>query len=75
MPSEAEALDRYEAALGRPVRDLLWYEVLAGFRFGIVFMRAAQLMAAPGDGATPVMERVNPVTGMLARMLALPAPS
>ena len=75
FPSEAEAVAHYEEALGRPLQDLLWYEVLAGFRFGIVFMRAAQLMMAPKDGAPPAMERVNPVTGMLARMLELPAPT
>ncbi len=75
MPSEADARAHYEQALGRPVRDLLYYEVLAGFRFGIVFMRAAQLIPRPDGDPVPAMERINPVTGMLARMLDLPDPT
>ena len=75
FPSEADARAHYEAALGRPLRDMRFYEVLAGFRFGIIFIRAAALMraAAPDDGGT--FERINPVTTMLAATLDLPDPA
>ena len=74
FPSEADARAHYEAALGRPLRDMRFYEVLAGFRFGIIFIRAAALMrtAAPDDDGT--FERINPVTTMLAATLGLPDP-
>jgi aminoglycoside phosphotransferase (APT) family kinase protein len=75
FPTDAEAQRHYESALGRPLRDRQWYEALAGFRFGIIFIRAATLMRSGGadDGGT--FERVNPVTSMLARMLDLPDPA
>ncbi len=75
FPSEADARAHYEAALGRPLRDMRFYEVLAGFRFGIIFIRAAALMRAadPDDGGT--FERINPVTTMLAATLDLPDPA
>jgi aminoglycoside phosphotransferase (APT) family kinase protein len=74
FPSDREAQAHYEAALGRPLQDRHWYEVLAGFRFGIIFIRAATLMRSDA-GDTGTFERVNPVTTMLARMLELPDPA
>ena len=62
-------------ALGRPLTDSLFYEVLAGFRFGVVFIRAAALMRAADPADAGAFERVNPVTSMLAAMLELPDPA
>lgn len=75
FPSEAEARAHYESALGRPLTDSLFYDVLAGFRFGIVFIRAAALMRAADPSDAGAFERVNPVTTMLAAMLDLPDPT
>jgi len=75
FPTDAEAQTHYERALGRSLQDRPYYEVLAGFRFGIVYMRAAQLIRPPGGDPPPTMERINPVTAMLARMLDLPDPA
>lgn len=75
FPSEAEARAQYEDALGRPLTDGLFYDVLAGFRFGIVFIRAATLMRAANPSDAGAFERINPVTTMLAAMLDLPDPA
>jgi aminoglycoside phosphotransferase (APT) family kinase protein len=73
FPPKAEAIATYEAALGRPMERLDWYETLAGFRFGIIFIRAAALSSDIGDPGT--FGRVNPVTTMLAADLGLPDPA
>lgn len=75
FPDGAEARAHYEAALGRPLTDSLFYEVLAAFRFGIVFIRAASLMRAADPADAGSFERVNPVTSMLAATLDLPDPA
>jgi aminoglycoside phosphotransferase (APT) family kinase protein len=73
FPPKADAIATYEAALGRPMERLGWYETLAGFRFGIIFIRAAALAGAdPGPGG---MGQLNPVTTMLAAGLGLPDPA
>ena len=73
FPTRAEAVAHYEAALGRPLERLDWYEALGAFRFGIVFIRAAALAGAdPGPGG---MGQLNPVTTMLAADLGLPDPA
>ncbi len=48
FPDEADALAVYERQLGRPVDDLLWYEVFAALRSGAVMVRAARLLARLG---------------------------
>lgn len=73
FPSKAEAIATYEAALGRRLERLEWYETLAAFRFGIIFLRAAALSMGGGDAAA--FGRVNPVTTMLAADLGLPDPA
>ena len=75
FPTEADARAQYEEALGRPLTDGLFYDVLAAFRFGVVFIRAAALMRAGDPVDAGAFERVNPVTTMLASMLDLPDPA
>ncbi|GAA4091989.1 phosphotransferase family protein [Actinomadura miaoliensis] len=44
FPSYAETVARYEELLGRPVRDLAYYEVLSGFKFAVIMARVGQAM-------------------------------
>jgi aminoglycoside phosphotransferase (APT) family kinase protein len=76
FPDDATTVAMYEEALGRSTRDVLWYDVLGGFRFGIIVLRAARGMRR--DGSLPAdsdFGRVNGATTLLARMLDLPAPA
>ena len=47
-PSRAALVARYEAALGRPVQDLHWYEVFAHLRSGAVVLRIAAVLESAG---------------------------
>jgi aminoglycoside phosphotransferase (APT) family kinase protein len=52
FPDRAGMVAIYEAALGRAVGDLRWYEVFAHVRSGAIVVRAAQLMQEAGmDGS------------------------
>ncbi|GAA2423576.1 phosphotransferase family protein [Actinomadura vinacea] len=44
FPPYAETVARYEELLGRPVRDLGYYEVLSGFKFSVIMARVGQAM-------------------------------
>ncbi|GAA1583369.1 phosphotransferase family protein [Actinomadura kijaniata] len=70
FPSHAETVERYEALLGRPVRDLGYYEVLSGFKFSCIMARIGQAMIdfgwiEPGDA----FPHDNNCTRLLARIL------
>src|ERR1700723_2009071 len=41
--SHDETIERYTEIIGRPLRDLFFYEVFAGFRFAAIFVRLAEL--------------------------------
>ena len=76
LPGRAETVDRFEALTGRPVRNLEWYEVFAGFRFAVIMARIAQLFVAfgmpvPHEG----WDRDNSATRLLARLIDVPAPA
>ncbi len=74
---EATAL-RYQELTGFAIRHLHYYEVFAGFRFGVIMLRLAQQMSTYGllDQATGrAFERNNTVTRLLAQLLDLPEPS
>jgi aminoglycoside phosphotransferase (APT) family kinase protein len=75
FPDDATTVAMYEAAIGHEARDVFYYDVFAGFRFGIVVLRAARKMLA--EGRLPPesnYEHVNGCTTLLADMLGLPAP-
>jgi aminoglycoside phosphotransferase (APT) family kinase protein len=74
FPDDATTVSMYEEKLGRRVRDLFYYEVFAGFRFGLIMIRAARRTAAARADLDGVFERVNPCTRLLAGMLDLPEP-
>jgi aminoglycoside phosphotransferase (APT) family kinase protein len=44
FPSQEKTIVRYEKMLGRPVRDLNYYEILSGFKFTVIMSRIAQAM-------------------------------
>ncbi|MEU8343800.1 Predicted kinase, aminoglycoside phosphotransferase (APT) family [Actinomadura meyerae] len=44
FPSPAETVARYEELLGRPMRDMAYYEVLSGFKFSVIMARIGQAM-------------------------------
>jgi aminoglycoside phosphotransferase (APT) family kinase protein len=76
FPSRAEIVAQWEDAVGRPARDLFYYEVWGAFRFALVLIRIADQMTEYGvmpEGSG--FERNNPATQMLAKMLELPAPA
>jgi aminoglycoside phosphotransferase (APT) family kinase protein len=73
--SHDETIERYTEIIGRPLRDLFFYEVFAGFRFAAIFVRLAALVK--GSGILPEesdMAYNNLATQLLAKMLDLPAP-
>jgi aminoglycoside phosphotransferase (APT) family kinase protein len=44
FPTAAETIARYEELLGRPMRDMRFYEVLSGFKFTVIMSRIGQAM-------------------------------
>lgn len=44
FPSYGETIARYEELLGRPMRDMAYYEVLSGFKFSVIMARIGQAM-------------------------------
>jgi aminoglycoside phosphotransferase (APT) family kinase protein len=75
FPDEATTVAMWEAAVGRPAHDVHYYQVLAGFRFGIIVLRAARKMVDAGELAPEQSyERVNGATLILADLLGLPTP-
>lgn len=75
FPSRDEVLSWYAAELGRPLANLFYWEVFAGFRFACVMMRLAQMLVdnelLPPDSD---LERNNIPTQLLAGMLGLDPP-
>jgi aminoglycoside phosphotransferase (APT) family kinase protein len=70
FPGRDETVARFEAETGLVARELDWYEVFAGFRFGAVMIRVARQLAALSllpAGST--FETDNTVTRLLARLL------
>jgi aminoglycoside phosphotransferase (APT) family kinase protein len=78
FPSFEETVARYEALSGHEVRNLDFWQVFAGFRFGVIFLRIAQQMAhyeVMSSEQARKFELDNMVTQLLARLLRLPAPN
>ena len=65
----ASMLATYEAALGRPVRHLRWYEVFALLCSGSIMVRIARLLRARGVDDSWLTMR-NPTAAALERLLA-----
>lgn len=70
FPGRAETVARYEAGLGRPVADLVWYEIFALVRALAISNRQARMAAAVGARyAMPADER-NPLLALVRRRVA-----
>ena len=65
----ASMLATYEAALGRPVAPLRWFEVFAMLRSGSIMVRIARLLAARGVDDS-WLTRGNPTASALEGLLA-----
>lgn len=63
----ASMLATYEAALGRPVEPLQWYEMFALMRSGAIMVRIARLLAAKGVDDS-WLTRGNPTEAALIRV-------
>lgn len=71
FPSVEATVARYEELLQRRMRHLRFYEIFAAFRFAIIMMRIAQMLAVYGLlPADSDMETNNTVTQLLERSLA-----
>ncbi len=76
FPSHEETIGRYADLLGRPMKDLFFYEVFSGFRFAVVMLRLADLLI--GSEVMPQeadMGTNNLATQLLTTMLELGPPS
>lgn len=72
---DAESIARYEAAVGRSVDDLFWYEVFAAWRHSTIMLRLADMYEAAGEFPKNSGAGANNIaTRMLAAMLDLPSP-
>jgi aminoglycoside phosphotransferase (APT) family kinase protein len=76
FPPHDETIARYEALLGRPMENLFWYQVFAGFRFAVIMCRLSDLLM--GSGILPEdsdMGTNNLATQFTATLLGLPSPA
>jgi len=64
-----EVLRRYEAALGRAVHDLTWYETWAAFRAAAIMVRLAVLLHDLGLVPDLAMQDRNPPSDLLRELL------
>ena len=75
FPTREETYERYAELLGRPLRDMFYYEVLSGFKFAVIMARFGQAFIdfelIPADSDFPYD---NTATRLLAKILDLPAP-
>lgn len=77
FPSYEDTLAYYEECSGHRIRNLHYYQVFAGWRFGIIMLRIAQQvvhyeLATPEQGRE--LELNNTVTLLTAKLLDLPVP-
>jgi len=65
FPDRAGTVRRYEQHLGRPVRDLDWYEVWGGMRAACIQVRLGRILLELGVIDDPRYPQRNPVTKAL----------
>jgi aminoglycoside phosphotransferase (APT) family kinase protein len=74
--SHEDTIARYSEFMGRPMKDIFFYEIFSGFRFAVVMVRLAELLM--GSDILPQESDMgwnNLATQLLATMLDLPAPA
>ena len=76
FPSHEETVARYSELLGRPMRDLDYYQVFSGFRFAVILCRLADLMIESGQWpADTDMGTNNLATQFTAQLLGRSSPA
>ena len=61
--------------MGRPMRDLFFYEIFSGFRFAVVMLRLSDLLVGSKMLDDADMATNNIATQLLATMLDLEPPT
>lgn len=77
FPTHEETEARYAELLGRPLSDMHYWKVFAGYRFAVVMMRITAMTQELGFTTPEQAEelaRNNGVTRVLAQLLDLPVP-
>jgi aminoglycoside phosphotransferase (APT) family kinase protein len=73
--SREDTIERYSELMGRPMRDIFYYEIFSGFRFAIVMYRLSVLLFGRTDlGQEDDMATNNIATQFLAKLLDLEPP-
>jgi aminoglycoside phosphotransferase (APT) family kinase protein len=76
FPSHEQTIERYSEYMGRPMRDLFFYEIFSGFRFAVVMLRLSDLLLESKIlPAEDDMRSNNIATQLLATMLDLEPPA
>lgn len=75
FPDADETIRLYEAAGGRPLHDLDYYQVWAGLRFSVIFLRIIQRMEKQGVLIPGWTEQNNICTQFLAKTGGFAPPS
>ena len=77
FPTHEETEAHYAQLLGRPLQDMHFWKVFAGYRFSVVMMRITAMTEEMGlvpAGASVAPAQNNGVTRVLASLLDLPSP-
>ena len=75
FPSHEATVARYSELLGRPVRDVEYYEVFSGFRFAVIMCRLTDLLVGSGQLPSDTdMGTNNLATQFTAQLIGLPPP-
>ena len=73
--SHEDTIERYSDLMGRPMREIFFYEIFSGFRFAVVMYRLSKLVSGRVDMAQDAdMATNNIATQLLAKMLGLDPP-
>jgi len=75
FPAEEETARIYESLGGRRLHDLHYYEVWAGLRFSVIFIRIIQRMQKQGVLVPGWTEQNNICTQFLAKIGGFPTPA
>ena len=75
--SHEDTIERYSELMGRPMRDIFFYEVFSGFRFAVVMCgsRTSSSVGSRSWTRTPTWRPNNIATQLLATMLDLEPPA
>jgi aminoglycoside phosphotransferase (APT) family kinase protein len=77
FPTHEETEAHYAELLGRPMQDMHFWKVFAGYRFAVVMMRITAMTEEMGmvpAGQSEALAQNNGVTRVLASLLDLPSP-